>query len=80
MERLVARSDQSHDVAMQVNQIATVAEEQTATASEISSNMHQITQVVQETAHGTHQSAAAAAKMNGNAEALKRLVQPFKIE
>ena len=34
---------QINDVATQVNQIATAAEEQTATTSEISSNIHQIT-------------------------------------
>jgi methyl-accepting chemotaxis protein len=37
---------QINDVAMQVNQIATAAEEQTATTGEISSNMMQITDVV----------------------------------
>ena len=36
----------------QINQIATAAEEQTATTSEISCNMIQITQVVQQTSKG----------------------------
>ena len=40
--------EQVNAVAMQVNQIATAAEEQTATTSEISSNMMQITEVVQQ--------------------------------
>jgi len=39
--------DQVHAVAMQVNQIATTAEQQTASTIEISSNMHQITGVVE---------------------------------
>ena len=68
---------QINDVAMQVNQIATAAEEQTATTGEISSNMQQITEVVQQTSHGAHESAAAAAQLNGNAEELQRLVRQF---
>jgi methyl-accepting chemotaxis protein len=66
-------------VAMQVSQIATAAEEQTATTSEISSNMLQITDVVQQTSHGAHESATAAAQLNGNAEELQRLVKQFKL-
>jgi len=64
---------------MQVNQIATAAEEQTATTSEISSNMQQITEVVQQTSHGAHESATAASLLSGNAEELQRLVRQFKL-
>lgn len=71
--------DQVNDVALQVNQIATAAEEQTATTSEISGNMQQITQVVQDTASGAHESATAASQLNGNAEELQRLVRQFKL-
>ncbi len=71
--------DQINDVAMQVNQIATAAEEQTATTSEISSNMLQITEIVQKTSHGAQDSATAAAQLNGNAEELQRLVRQFKL-
>jgi methyl-accepting chemotaxis protein len=63
----------------QVNQIATAAEEQTATTSEISSNMMQITEVVQQTARGAHESAAAASQLNVVAEELQRLVRQFKL-
>jgi methyl-accepting chemotaxis protein len=70
---------QVNDVAMQVNQIATAAEEQTATTSEISSNMLQITEVVQQTSLGAHESATAAAQLHGNAEELQRLVRQFKL-
>jgi methyl-accepting chemotaxis protein len=66
-------------VTMQVSQIATAAEEQTATTSEISNNMHQITEVVQDTARGAYESATAAAQLNGNAEELQRLVRQFKL-
>ena len=71
--------EQVNSVAMQVNQIATAAEEQTATTSEISNNMQQITEVVQDTASGAHQSATAASQLNGNAEELQRLVSQFKL-
>jgi methyl-accepting chemotaxis protein len=72
--------EQINAVTMQVNQIATAAEEQTATTSEISSNMLQITQVVQDTAGGAHQSATAAAQLSGNAVELQRLVSQFKLQ
>jgi methyl-accepting chemotaxis protein len=71
--------EQINGVAMQVNQIATAAEEQTATTSEISNNMMQITSVVQQTSQGAHESAASAAQLNGNAEELQRLVNQFKL-
>ena len=71
--------EQISSVAMQVNQIATAAEEQTATTSEISSNMMQITEVVQQTSQGAHESATAAAQLSGNAEELQRLVRQFKL-
>jgi methyl-accepting chemotaxis protein len=71
--------DQVNDVAMQVNQIATAAEEQTATTSEISGNMQRITEVVQQTSQGAQESATAAAQLNGNAEELQRLVRQFKL-
>jgi len=70
---------QINNVAMQVNQIATAAEEQTATTGEISSNMQQITDVVHQTSNGACESAAAAAQLNQNAEELQRLVRKFKL-
>ena len=71
--------EQISTVSMQVSQIATAAEEQTATTSEISNNMHQITEVVCDTAKGAHESAAAASQLNNNAEELQRLVRQFKL-
>lgn len=68
---------QVNDVTMQVNQIATAAEEQTATTSEISCNMQQITDVVRQTSQGAIESATAAAQLHGNAEELQRLVRQF---
>ena len=76
---LIEILEQINDVAMQVNQIATAAEEQTATTGEISSNMMQITEVVQQTSQGAQESATAAAQLSGNAEELQRLVRRFKL-
>lgn len=70
---------QVNAVSMQVSQIATAAEEQTATTGEISSNMQQIHEAVQHTSQGSHESAAAATQLNGNAETLKRLVSRFRL-
>ncbi len=78
-QALQAILQQINTVAMQINQIATAAEEQTATTGEISSNMQQITDVVQQTSHGAHESATAAAQLNGNAEELQRMVRQFKL-
>jgi methyl-accepting chemotaxis protein len=72
--------EQVNDVAVQVSQIATAAEEQTATTSEISSNMQKITQVVQTTAQGANESATASSQMNGVAEELMSIIGKFKIE
>lgn len=71
--------DQVNAVTMQVNQIATAAEEQTATTGEISSSMLQITEVVQKTSRGAHESATAAAQLNDNAGELQRLVSQFRL-
>ena len=61
---------QINDVAMQVSQIATAAEEQTATTGEISNNIHQITEIIRTTAHEAHESATSASRMNFLAEEL----------
>jgi len=68
-----------NDVVMQVNQIATAAEEQTATTSEISNSMQQITLIVRDTVDGAHESATAASHLYGNAEELQRVVRQFKL-
>jgi methyl-accepting chemotaxis protein len=71
--------DQINEVTTQINQVATAAEEQTATTSEISNNMHQITAVIAETSRGAQESAAAAIQLSGYAEELKRIVGQFKL-
>jgi len=67
------------EVTMQINQIATAAEEQTATTSEITMNVQQVTDVVHQTARGANETAAAAAQLSSNAEMLQELVRKFKL-
>jgi methyl-accepting chemotaxis protein len=64
---------------MQIQQVATAAEEQTATTSEISSNMQRITDVVTRTSHGARESASEAHQLSVLAEDLRRIVGQFKI-
>ncbi len=71
--------DQINSVVAQVNQIAVAAEEQTAITGEISSNIHQITDVVQGTARGAQDSAAAASQLSSLAEEMQRLVEQFRL-
>lgn len=70
---------QVSDVTQQINQIATAAEEQTATTCEISSNMQRITEVVQETAGSSQMTAEAAARLSDLAQNLQGIVQKFRL-
>jgi methyl-accepting chemotaxis protein len=70
---------QINDVNMQIHQVATAAEEQTATTSEISNNMQRITEVVARTSQGAKNSAAAANQLSVLATDLRRIVSQFKI-
>jgi methyl-accepting chemotaxis protein len=63
----------------QFNQIATAAEQQTSTTCEISRSMHQITDIVHDTAKGTRDSAAAASQLNLLAQELHTLVGQFRL-
>jgi methyl-accepting chemotaxis protein len=71
--------DQVSGVAMQINQIATAAEQQTSTTSEISTNIHRISDAVQSTVQGARQSASTAGKMNNLAGELRDLVGQFRL-
>ena len=70
---------QISEVTSQVNQIAIAAEEQTATTGEITNNIMQITEVVQDTSKGAHTCATAASHLAGLAEDLQRLVGQFRL-
>jgi methyl-accepting chemotaxis protein len=66
-------------VTMQVNQIATAAEEQTATTGEISTNIQSINEVVQDTAKSARESAASALQLSKLAEDQQKLIGQFKL-
>ena len=66
-------------VAEQINQIATAAEEQMATTTEITGNIQLITEVVQMSASCSHDSAEAARNLMGHADELHRLVKRFNL-
>ncbi len=70
---------QINDVNSQIHQVATAAEEQTATTSEISNNMQQITEVIAKTSRGAKDSASAANQLSVLADDLRRIVSQFKI-
>jgi methyl-accepting chemotaxis protein len=78
-EALMHILDQVNNVAMQVSQIATAAEEQTATTNEMSGNILMINEVVQNTAQGADQSVAAADKLAKLADELQQAVACFKV-
>jgi methyl-accepting chemotaxis protein len=71
--------EQINEVTMQVNQVATAAEEQTAATSEISSNMNQITEVIALTSRGAFETTSAANQLSGLAGELNRIVSQFKV-
>ncbi|HIJ96610.1 MAG TPA: methyl-accepting chemotaxis protein [Desulfuromonadales bacterium] len=70
---------QINDVNSQIQQVATAAQEQTATTSEISRNMMQITDVVAKTARGAKESASSASQLSVLADDLRRIVSQFKV-
>ena len=67
LERIV---NEINDLSMQVSQIATAAEEQTATTSEISGNILAITNVGRNVSGTAKSSALEASRLNGSAETL----------
>jgi len=62
-----------------VSQVATAAEEQSATSATITESMRQIIGVVQDAATGAHDSAHAAAELARSARSLKDMVNRFKL-
>lgn len=67
------------EVTMQVNQIATAAEQQTATTAEISGNIQQMTEVMRQATRGAHDSASATNELAALADELNNLVGNFKL-
>jgi len=78
-EALFTMLEQIGDVTQQIHQIATAAEEQSATTSEISTNISQITDVVAATAQGAAETAAASSTLAQEAQHLQHLVAQFRV-
>jgi len=70
---------QINDVNSQIHQVATAAEEQTATTSEISKNLQQITEVIIQTSRGAQDSASAANGLSTFADDLRGIISQFKV-
>ena len=66
-------------VSTQIDQISYAAKEQTSVTNEISSNLHRITQVVQETSVNAKETAVSAQQLAGMADELKRIVGQFRL-
>jgi methyl-accepting chemotaxis protein len=71
--------EQVNAVTMQVSQIATAAEEQTATTGEITNNIQKVSDVVQQTAAGAQEAAQSATKLSSLASDLHCIVGKFKL-
>ena len=69
--------NQINEVTVQINQIATAAEQQSATSTEISHNIQQITDVIQTSAAFSHNSTSSARELSTCADGLQRLVGQF---
>jgi len=72
--------DQINNLSMQVSQIATAAEEQTATTGEISGSILQITEISSQTSKSANQSTEEANKLNILAESLTTTLAELAIE
>jgi methyl-accepting chemotaxis protein len=71
--------NQIGDVTSQINQIATAAEQQTATTNEISKSMHEITGVVSAASNSSQDTSASASQLARMAEELKKIVAQFRM-
>jgi methyl-accepting chemotaxis protein len=71
--------EQINEVNAQINQIATAAEEQTATTREISNNVHMINEAVSGSARGVQELSAAAGNLSFLAEELRGMVAYYHL-
>jgi methyl-accepting chemotaxis protein len=67
------------ETSLQISQIATAAEEQTAVTNEVTMNVQQITDVVSETAASAEETADAASLLARQAQELQTLIQRFRL-
>jgi methyl-accepting chemotaxis protein len=68
-----------NDVTMQINQIATAAEEQTATTGEIAGNVGMINEAAMESSRLAHESSSSSMQLASLAEELQRQVRQFRV-
>lgn len=68
-----------NDVTMQINQIATAAEEQTATTGEIAKNIGMITSAAQDSSDAGHSSVVASQQLSKLADELQSQVRHFRV-
>ncbi len=68
-----------NELAMQVSQIATAAEEQTATTSEITQNIQMITSVVERNVESARGTTVATARLSEQVDQLHELVGHFRL-
>ncbi|ABL00654.1 bacteriohemerythrin [Pelobacter propionicus] len=68
-----------NELAMQVSQIATAAEEQTATTSEITQNIQMITSVVERNVESARGTTVATARLSEQVDRLHELVGHFRL-
>lgn len=78
-EALRRIQEEINAVHLQVQQIATAAEEQTATTSEISTNIHQITNIAQQTMEHSRTTVGTAQQLSRLSEELQKVVGQFKL-
>jgi len=67
------------ELSMQISQIATAAEEQTATTNEITQNIQRIGNVIQSNVNNAHGTTAATLKLSEQVDQLHQLVGHFKL-
>jgi methyl-accepting chemotaxis protein len=68
-----------NDVTMQINQIATAAEEQTATTREITNNIHDISDTVQVSDRSSQEISVASSRLSVLSVELQDLVRRFRL-
>ena len=71
--------EQVNTVTTQISQIATAAEEQTATTNEITNNIHRISEIIQDTSQGAQATAGDSANLSRLGDELKHLMGQFKL-
>ena len=78
-EALGVITNEIQNVTQQMSQIATAAEEQSATTNTISQSIRQITDVVQESTDKAQDSASSAEELSRLADELQRLMGKFRV-